>query len=61
MLSKVKASGRVSGFLSSSLSTIFLINGDILSGSGADYPSTIELIEKYGSSLTKGCFPFYNN
>jgi hypothetical protein len=50
MQSKVDASGRVSGFLSSSLSTKFFIKGDTLSGSGFDYSSTILLESIYTKS-----------
>jgi hypothetical protein len=51
MQSNVNASGRVSGFLSRSLSTNFFIKGDTLSGSGFGYLSTILLLKFNNSKL----------
>jgi hypothetical protein len=65
MQSKVDASGRVSGFLSRSLSTKFYIKGDTLSGSGFGYSSRILhlsiITSKCLSFLKNGCSPFDSN
>jgi hypothetical protein len=62
MLSKVSASGRVLGFLSSRRVTIYLIKGETVSGSGIGYFDLIaSIIAKKSFLYEKGCFLLNNS